>query len=478
MIQPVSDPASPASAAGPGSLPDRQNGRKAGAASLAALSWLNFLAALMQAGFGAFLVAYLTQQDWTRTSIGFALGAAMVANMASQVPGGMLVDWIESKRRAAAGAVLAIMTASMLIAWAPLPGPVYLAVALHGTANSVLVPAIAALTLALSRQEKLGERFGHNVRFTAVGAALAASIMGTIGAGLSYRAIYCLAALCALPGLAAIFCIRVADLNTAHLRASHAAALHPRHRSQRQRTLSEVFRDPALLVFAALGVVFQLGNTGMLPLAAGAITRGFHGLPDPMLSDLSPLLPHLAVRIPVLVVSAWIVAPQLLAAWLSPRLGQQAQLRNRRHMLLLAASMEALRAVLFAVTSNPAMMIVFQLLDGIATAILAIMVPLVVADITHRGGRFNLAIGIIGLASGIGGALSMGFGGMLADRIGETGTFLAFGGIGVAACLLVVLFMPDTRQMPHPAPAAAQRHAHPGAHRHAGDRDKAWEKPP
>jgi MFS family permease len=448
MNQPASDPASPVPSADGLAPASHGNGRKASAASLRALSWLNFFAALMQAGFGGFLVAYITYLGATRTAIGFALSAALVANMASQVPGGMLVDRIRSKRAAAAGAVVTIMAASALIAWSPSPRPVYLAVVLHGIGISVLVPAIAALTLSLSRQEKLGERFGHNVRFTAFGAALAATIMGTIGAWLSYGAIYCLGALCALPALLAIFCIRPADLDTAHLRASHAAALQPRRGGQPQRTLSDLFRDPTLLVFAALGGVFQLGNTGLMPIATGAITRWFHGMPDAMLSDLSPLLPHLAVRVPVLVVSVWIVAPQLLAAWLSPRLGQQAQNRNRRHMLLVAVGMLPLRAVLFAVAGNPAMMIAAQMLDGIATAITSIMVPLVVADITHRGGRFNTAIGIVGLASGIGGAVSMGLGGVLADRIGETGTFLACGGIGVIACAVIVLFLPDTRQLP------------------------------
>ena len=484
MSRPVSDPACPASSADQAAsgvlanapfTPAHRNAIKASDASLRALSWVNFLAALMQAGFGAFLVAYLTQQDWTHTSIGFALSAAMLAAMVSQVPGGMVVDWAPSKRWAAAGAVSAIMTASTLVAWAPLPVPVYLAVVLHGAAGAVLVPAVAALTLSLSREEKLGERFGRNVRFAAFGSALAAAIMGAIGAWLSYRAIYCFAALCALPGLAAIFCIRATDLKSAHRRSSHAASVDPRHGAQPQRSLGEVFRDPALLAFAALGTAFQLGNTGMLPVATGAIARSFQALPDPMLSSFAPFLPHMQIRISVLVVSAWIVAPQLLAAWLAPRMGRAAQVRSRRTMLLIAVGMLPIRATLFALEPSPSMMIASQMLDGVATAILGIMVPLVVADITHRGGRFNLAIGILGLASGIGGACSMALAGVLADRIGETGTFLVLGGFGVAAVVLLMVFMPDTQHKSQPTSLGVQPHAHPGAHRHgaASQRDHA-----
>ena len=157
MNEPVTNPtytASPTNApapheeqtvpAGPGSALNGHSGVIASAASLGGLSWLNFISALMQTGFGAFLAVYLTHQYWSRTDIGFVLSAGTVAAMASQVPGGMLVDWSPSKRHAAAAAVLAIMVASVLIATTPSPGPVFLAQLLQGIAAAVLAPAVAA----------------------------------------------------------------------------------------------------------------------------------------------------------------------------------------------------------------------------------------------------------------------------------------------------------------------------------------------
>jgi MFS family permease len=458
MNQPVTDPAYPeapadgsapseeqtVSANGP-ATPNGQGSVMASTASLAALSWLNFLSALMQTGFGAFLAVYLTNQAWSRTDIGFALSAGTVVAMASQVPGGMLVDWAHSKRLAAAGAILALMAAAVLIAWRPWAGPVYAAQVLQGIAAAVLTPAVAALTLALSRQERLGERLGHNVRFAAIGSAVAAAIMGGVGAWLSYQAIYWLAALCALPCFVAIFRIRIADLETAPHRASHAAVIH--HRTAQPKRMTQVCRDPALLVFAGCLALFQLGNAALLPTAAGAVTRAFHALPELRLT-LS-FLPQVQVRTSDLLVGAWIVAPQLLAAWLSPRLGSYAQVHNRRRLLLIGFAMLPIRALLFGAEGHPLVVAVFQMLDGVTAAVLGVMVPLVVADITHGGGRFNLAIGIVGLASGIGGALSTAAGGMLSDLIGDTGTFLALGGAGLACCLLLVFCMPETHQTPH-----------------------------
>ena len=85
-----------------------------------------------------------------------------------------------------------------------------------------------------------------------------------------------------------------------------------------------------------------------------------------------------------------------------------------------------------------------------------VIVPLVVADITHRRGRFNLALGIVGLGMGIGAALSTTLAGALLDRYGEAVTFLALAGAGGLACLLTWLALPETAErsrQPTPSPA-------------------------
>ena len=436
------------------SSPNVSNGTKASEASLGGLSWLNFLTALMQTGFGAFLDVYLTNQQWSRTDIGLALSAGTAAAMISQVPAGILVDWAPVKRLTAAGAVLGIMAAALLIAAMPQRWPVYAAQVLQGVSAAVLTPSIAALTLALSRQEKLGERLGRNVRFAAIGSALAAGIIGLVGAWASVRAVFWLAALCGLPCLLAISRIRTADMQTVHLRTSHLAAIPPRQRTTPPKRLTQACRDRALVIFAASVMLFQLGNAALLPTAAGALAFG--RVPDLAMAGLSPLLAHVHLHSDDLLVAAWIVVPQLLAALLSPWLGQYAQLRGRRLVLLIGFAVMPLRALLFASDGSPEVMVLYQMLDGITAAALGVMIPLVVADITHGGGRFNLSIGIVGLASGIGGALSTAIAGVLSDRIGDIGTFLALGGAGVCACALLAAAMPETRAFASGAGAATR----------------------
>ena len=128
-------------------------------------------------------------------------------------------------------------------------------------------------------------------------------------------------------------------------------------------------------------------------------------------------------------------------------------------MLLIGFAVMPLRAVLFATDGSAATTVVYQMLDGISAAVLGVMIPLVVADITRGSGRFNLAIGIVGLASGAGGALSTAVAGALSDRIGDVGTFLAMGGAGLLACVLLFAAMPET----HPAHSAADSAIRPRA---------------
>src|SRR3954451_2578645 len=63
------------------------SGGRATPASLAAMNWLNFLTALMQTAFGAFLSVYLTTNGWSATDIGVVLAVGTVVAIACQIPG-------------------------------------------------------------------------------------------------------------------------------------------------------------------------------------------------------------------------------------------------------------------------------------------------------------------------------------------------------------------------------------------------------
>jgi MFS family permease len=136
-----------------------------------------------------------------------------------------------------------------------------------------------------------------------------------------------------------------------------------------------------VLTFAAGLFLFQLANAAMLPVVgAGLVYDGES---------------HSS-----LIVAALIILPQIVVALLAPWVGQQARRWGRRPLLLIGFGTLPIRALLFALTADPLFLVGLQLLDGISAAIVGVLTVLVTADLTHGTGRFNLAQGIVGTASG------------------------------------------------------------------------------
>jgi sugar phosphate permease len=76
------------------------------------------------------------------------------------------------------------------------------------------------------------------------------------------------------------------------------------------------------------------------------------------------------------------------------------------------------------------------------------MTALVIADATNGTGRFNLAQGLIGTASGIGASLSTALFGLIAVTFGQTIAFLCIASVAVVAALIIWFWMPETRPLP------------------------------
>jgi MFS family permease len=90
-------------------------------------------------------------------------------------------------------------------------------------------------------------------------------------------------------------------------------------------------------------------------------------------------------------------------------------------------------------------MVAIQFLDGISAAALGVLVSGAVADVTRKSGNFNLALGFIGVAMGVGASISTTLAGVIAYDFGSAAAFLTLASIGLAAFLAVVLAMPETR---------------------------------
>ncbi|MFT0171279.1 MFS transporter [Paraburkholderia mimosarum] len=394
--------------------------------SVRALDWLNFFVANVQTGFGPFIASYLASHKWTQGEIGLALSVGTISAMVSQVPGGAAVDALRNKKAAAAWAIIAIIISAMLLALSPTVVAVMAAEIFHGFASCMLVPAMAALALALVGRQNLGDRLGRNARWASIGSAVAAGLMGLCGEYFSPRSVFWLTAALALPALVALAMIEY-DQNAPYARpapkpgkAGAAAAGAPRE------TIFDLLRDRRMLIFAACVVLFHLSNAAMLNLAAGEVTAG--------MGDNVQL-----------VIAACIIVPQAIVALMSPWVGRTAQAWGRRPVLILGFCALPLRALLFAAVGNPYFLVPVQMLDGLSAAVFGVMLPLIAADVAGGKGRYNLCIGLFGLSAGIGATLSTALAGFIADHFGNTVSFLSLASAGAAAVLMVWLAMPETR---------------------------------
>ena len=90
--------------------------------SQSGLDWLNFFIADVQAGFGPFVAVYLAALNWPQGQIGLLLAVSTLASIASQAPGGALVDAAPSKRLLIGGALGAIALSALLLAFFPILG--------------------------------------------------------------------------------------------------------------------------------------------------------------------------------------------------------------------------------------------------------------------------------------------------------------------------------------------------------------------
>lgn len=419
--------------------------------SALALRGLNLSAAGMDTGLGAFLPVYLATNGWTHAQIGIAISLAIASALLVQIPGGLLLDYLPRKRIAAG--VFIVLVAGTAIAMALMPS--YYAVLgaqiVQGAADSLLAPTIAALTLSLAGRATLGERFGSNVRYAALGGMGAAAGMGLLGSFAAEWVLYASAAL-GVVALGMLMLMRRDDLRlpvvgpvirppVRRLAGQGLAGPSAKRVGELGQSVWTLLRDRRFLVFVGAMGIYQLGSASLMPIATNEWSA--------QLGAHSNLLVAVAVML-----------HQGLSASISPWFGRMAEQVGRRRILLIGFGVLPLRALCFAATGNPYLEMLAQGLDGLSGAAFGVMVPLMVADITKQSGRFNLVMGCMGVLGAIGAAVGNLCGGWLADTCGSSLTFMMMAGAGVAAFAMIAMLMPETAAT---VPQTIGRPSHAGA---------------
>jgi MFS family permease len=400
----------------------KDQGEECSKPSLRALDWLNFFLADVQTGVGPFLAIYLASYAWDEERIGLALSVGGIAGIIAQTPAGALVDQVHKKRKIIAVGVSGLSLGALLIAFLPTFWSVMSAQILIGATSSIFIPAICAISLGIVGHQMFDARQGRNQSFNSAGNVFAAVSMGLLGYFVSNRSIFFFVALCTLPTLLALSKIRADEIDYERARGARKS-----DDEGKPAKAAALLRDRPLLIFLICAVMFHFANAAMLPLLGEMLAKG-HG------------------RSSMMFMSACVVTTQFTITMIAAWSGRKAGSWGRKPLLMIAFGVLPIRAVLYTLTSNTVALVAIQILDGVGAGIFGVVSVLVIADLTRGSGRFNVTLGAIATAVGIGAALSQAIAGAIVHHSSFNTGFLFLAAIAAAAFGVLYFFMPETRE--------------------------------
>jgi len=388
--------------------------------TLLGLDWLNFLLADVQTGVGPFLAIYLVGYKWDEERVGLALTVGGIAGILMQTPAGALVDFLRSKRALVGAAVTALAAGALLIALFPSFWPVMGAQVLIGGTSSVFLPAICAMSLGIVGRAAFDARQGRNQTFNSAGNVIAAVSMGLLGYFVSNRSIFFFVAVFAVPTILTLLLIRPAEIDYDLARGATDG-----EKGGKVESVEVLFWERPLVLFLGCAVMFHFANAAMLPLLGEMLAKG-------------------QGRSSMMFMSACVVTTQFVITLIASWSGRTAGTWGRKPLLLIAFGVLPIRGVLYTLTSNTGLLVAIQIMDGVGAGIFGVVSVLVIADLTRGTGRFNLTLGAITTAVGIGAALSQVIAGSIVHHVGFRAGFLFLAGVAAAAFAILYFFMPET----------------------------------
>lgn len=180
-----------------------------------------------------------------------------------------------------------------------------------------------------------------------------------------------------------------------------------------------------LVIFGAAVVAFHFANAAMLPLVGELLA--LHN------RDEGTAL-----------MSSCIVAAQVVMVPVAYVVGTRADAWGRKPIFLVGFAVLTARGFLYTLSDNSYWLVGVQLLDGIGAGIFGALFPLVVQDVTHGTGHFNISLGAVTTATGIGAALSNLVAGWIVVVAGYDAAFMSLGALAGAGFLLYLVAMPET----------------------------------
>ncbi|WIM89499.1 MFS transporter [Candidatus Mycobacterium wuenschmannii] len=388
-----------------------------------ALDLSNFFLADVRDGLGPYLSVYLLlTHHWDQASIGVVMGIGGIAAIVAQAPVGALVDRTSAKRALIVGGAVSVTAGTLAMPLYPRFGAIAALQVLTGIAGSVFAPALAAITLGVVGARRFSRRIGRNESFNHAGNATAGAITGGLAYGFGPVVVFwVLAAMAALSVVATLWIPGDAiDHDRARGMDHVAGEAHPQPSG-----FAVLLRDRRLLIFAAAMAAFHLANAAMLPLVGQVLAL--------QNKDVGTAL-----------MATCVVAAQVVMVPVAYLAGTKADSWGRKRIFLIGFAFLTARGFLYTLSDNPYWLVGVQVLDGVGAGIFGALFPLVVQDLTHGSGRFNVSLGALTAVWGVGAALSNILAGSIVVAAGYRAAFVSLGIIAAAGLTLYAAAMPET----------------------------------
>jgi MFS family permease len=362
------------------------------------------------------LNTFLREARWRYDQIGLATALLGLGTLLFQTPAGVLVDRIKSRRLLFFIASIAVGVCFGVIPFVPRTAIwIDSLLFLSGVAQSIFIPVLGALALALVGYKALNRTLGENQVWNHAGNIVAALLAFVAVRYCGSASIFYSVAIASFVGAFSVYWMRKEEVNE---------EIASGDGKQAEVKWSTILRDRYTLFLLAAVALFHLANAPILPVTALYIKR-LGGSSE--LATFTVLSAQL-VMVPV----AWATG-RLCDSW------------GRKPIMAVAFWVLPCRILSYILAHNPHMVVLLQALDGIGAGIYSVAIVAFAADLTRGKGQFNSLLGIFATAQAIGGVVGPIVSGLVLQHFGFNMTFIGFAVLALVAAITFQLLVPNTQ---------------------------------